>query len=37
MLQRDRYPNRDFFVADLNTWTIKDDQASMEHPFFSLE
>jgi len=36
MLQRDRHPNRDFFVADLNTWTIKDDQASMEHPFFSL-
>jgi len=36
MLQKARHPNRDFFVADLTTWTVKDDQASMEHPFFSL-
>ena len=36
MLQKERYQNLDFFVADLTTWTLKDDQASMEHPFFSL-
>jgi hypothetical protein len=36
MLQKERHPNLDFFVADLTTWTLKDDQASMEHPFFSL-
>ena len=36
MLQKERYPNLDFFVADFTTWTLKDDQASMEHPFFSL-
>jgi plasmid replication initiation protein len=33
---RERHPNLDFFVADLTSWTAKDDQASMEHPFFSL-
>ena len=36
MLQKDRHPNRDFFVADLTTWAVKDDRTSMEHPFFSL-
>ena len=36
MLQKERYPNLDFFVADFTTWTLKDDQSSMEHPFFSL-
>ncbi len=36
MLRKDRHPNFDFFVADLWLWTPKDDQASMEHPFFSL-
>ena len=36
MLQKDRHPNLDFFVADLFSWPVKDDQASMEHPFFSL-
>src|SRR4029453_1853269 len=28
--------NLDFFIADLTTWNLKDDQASMEHPMFSL-
>jgi plasmid replication initiation protein len=32
----DRHPNRDFFVADILEWTLKDDRHSMEHPFFSL-
>ena len=36
MLLRDRHPNLDFFVADIWAWAVKDDQASMEHPFFSL-
>jgi plasmid replication initiation protein len=36
MLQKDRHPNLDFFIADVWSWTLKDDQASMEHPFFSL-
>jgi len=36
VLQKDRHPNLDFFVADLFSWPVKDDQASMEHPFFSL-
>jgi plasmid replication initiation protein len=36
MLQKQRHPNLDFFIADLTTWTLKDDQASMEHPMFSL-
>jgi plasmid replication initiation protein len=36
MLQKQRHPNLDFFVADLSTWSLKDDQASMEHPMFSL-
>ena len=36
MLQKQRHPNLDFFIADLTTWSLKDDQASMEHPMFSL-
>lgn len=36
MLHKDRHPNLDFFIADLTTWTLKDDQASMEHPMFAL-
>jgi Replication initiator protein A len=32
----DRHPNRDFFIADLVEWAIKDDRHSMEHPMFSL-
>jgi plasmid replication initiation protein len=30
------HPTRDFFVADILDWALKDDRASMEHPFFSL-
>src|SRR5208283_3076552 len=32
----DRHPVRDFFIADLVDWALKDDWHSMEHPFFSL-
>jgi plasmid replication initiation protein len=32
----DRHPVRDFFVADILEWALKDDHASMEHPMFSL-
>jgi plasmid replication initiation protein len=32
----DRHPNRDFFVADILDWALKDDRHSMEHPMFSL-
>jgi plasmid replication initiation protein len=32
----DRYPNRDFFIADLVEWAVKEDRHSMEHPMFSL-
>jgi len=32
----DRHPNRDFFVADLLDWALKDDRHTMEHPMFSL-
>jgi hypothetical protein len=32
----DRHPVRDFFVADILEWALKDDRASMEHPFFNL-
>ncbi len=32
----DRYPNRDFFVADILDAVPKDDSATMEHPMFSL-
>lgn len=31
-----RHPNRDFFIADLVEWAVKDDRHSMEHPMFSL-
>jgi hypothetical protein len=36
VLRADRHPNLDFFVADIWAWSIKDDQATMEHPFYSL-
>jgi hypothetical protein len=32
----DRHPVRDFFIADLVDWALKDDWHSMGHPFFSL-
>jgi plasmid replication initiation protein len=32
----ERHPNRDFFVADILDWALKDDRHSMEHPMFSL-
>ena len=32
----DRHPVRDFFIADILDWAVKDDRHSMEHPFFSL-
>src|SRR5476649_1851389 len=33
----DRYPNRDFFIADIfDNLPFKDDMASMEHPLFTL-
>jgi plasmid replication initiation protein len=32
----DRHPVRDFFVADILDWAVKDDLHSMEHPLFSL-
>lgn len=32
----DRHPVRDFFIADIVDWALKDDRHSMEHPFFSL-
>ena len=32
----DRYPNQDFFIADILDASPKDDLASMEHPMFSL-
>jgi plasmid replication initiation protein len=31
-----RHPTRDFFVADILDWALKDDRHSMEHPMFSL-
>jgi plasmid replication initiation protein len=30
------HPTRDFFVADILDWALKDDRHSMEHPMFSL-
>jgi replication initiator protein A len=36
MIRKDLHPNLDFFVADIWSWALKDDQASMEHPMFSL-
>lgn len=35
-LSPDRHPNRDFFVADILDWALKDDRHSMEHPMFAL-
>lgn len=35
-LAPDRHPVRDFFVADITSWTPKDDRPSMEHPIFAL-
>lgn len=35
-LRPDRYPQLDFFVADLKDAIPKDDMASMEHPIFAL-
>ena len=35
-LAPDRHPNRDFFIADILDWALKDDRHSMEHPMFSL-
>lgn len=36
-LTAERYPQRDFFVADLRGLSAKDDVASMEHPLFALK
>lgn len=36
-LAPERYPEKDFFVADVfDNLPVKDDMASMEHPFFTL-
>lgn len=35
-LVKPRHPNRDFFVADLFDYALKDDGASMEAPLFTL-
>lgn len=35
-LVRVRHPNRDFFIADLFDYALKDDGASMEAPIFTL-
>ena len=32
-----RHPQKDFFVADIMDVSMKDDMASMEHPFFALK
>jgi plasmid replication initiation protein len=32
----DRHPTRDFFIADILDWALKDDRHTMEHPIFSL-
>jgi hypothetical protein len=32
----DRRPVRDFFIADIVEWALKDNHHSMEHPFFGL-
>ena len=32
----ERHPTRDFFIADILDWALKDDRHSMEHPIFSL-
>jgi Replication initiator protein A len=35
-LAPDRHPIRDFFIADITSWALKDDRHSMEHPVFAL-
>lgn len=35
-LIRERHPNRDFFLADMFDYALKDDGASMEAPIFTL-
>jgi len=35
-LMRERHPNREFFLADLFDYAMKDDGASMEAPIFTL-
>lgn len=35
-LRADKYPQGDFFIADILDAAPKDDQASMEHPLFAL-
>jgi len=37
LLLPDRHPQYDLFVCDVADAVLKDDQASMEHPFFSLK
>jgi hypothetical protein len=32
----ERHPIRDFFIAEVLDWALKDDRHSMEHPMFSL-
>jgi Plasmid replication initiator protein len=32
----DRHPNRDFFIADILDWALKNDRPTMEHPMFGL-
>ena len=32
----DRHPVRDFFIADILDWALKNDRHSMEHPMFAL-
>lgn len=36
LLLPDRYPQTDIFICDVADAILKDDMASMEHPFFSL-
>lgn len=36
-LSPERYPQRDFFIADLRDISSKDDMPSMEHPLFALK
>ena len=32
----ERHPVRDFFIADILDWALKDDRHTTEHPIFSL-
>ncbi|MDR1528863.1 MAG: replication initiator protein A [Burkholderiales bacterium] len=36
MNRKERWQQRDFFIADLSRVAVKDDLATMEHPFFAL-